>query len=158
MVFDNPTHGYLVGSKDGMSTILETNDSGATWNQVNSNFDGEFLSIVKIDNTNFIIGGSNGTLLKWDATIPTSNIYNNTHNNSFTASPNPTKGNLKIDFPDNIISANVAVVNSSGQVVYIEDNAHEPIEINLNKYPNGNYYIIFKYKNKLSSKKIVVKH
>jgi predicted RNase H-like HicB family nuclease len=79
--------------------------------------------------------------------------------NEFNVYPNPSKGLLNIEF-DNLVNkaSSFSIVNILGDEIYTEklENKFYSNQINLQKQPNGIYFIILKSSDNNISKKIII--
>lgn len=161
MFFDSPRHGYLVGDLTGTSIIAETNDYGQTWTPWVAPFTNKFLSLLNINDSIAFIGGSNGLLLKWDKTIPLTNVLNveEIHTDKiFTIFPNPAKEYFNIQEIDSYHITDVLVRNIMGETVLHKSIIGNSKTINISEYPNGVYFVTIIENNHKTTKKLIIQH
>ncbi len=111
--FSSPLNGRIIGMDSNYwSWILETFDGGTTWQgekiaaNTIANFFGNsnnvgLLSLAAKPNGDFFLGGTNGTLFDYDATVGISSPTINTsegHTITFDVSRNNTVGNLAVNY------------------------------------------------------------
>ena len=141
--FINEQKGWVGGYYNGM---FETNDGGLTWNKLNVNKECDRFFLI--DSTMYL---SANTVYK----------YSSDHNDAVTTispptfvhklypvAPNPSNGNVEIDFDINIRQTNVVleVVNVDGRKTYPVMNGylkpgHYSYKWDGTKAPSGNYIV-----------------
>lgn len=161
MHFDTPQHGYLVGNLYGTSIISETNDYGQTWTPWVIPYNNKLLSLLNINDSIAFIGGSNGLLLKWDKTIPLTNVLGieDAHiDSNFSIYPNPANENITIQMSENPDGAIIIITNTMGQTVYRKNVTGNSATISLSEFLNGIYFVEVQTGNQRAVKKVIVEH
>lgn len=75
---------------------------------------------------------------------------------SFTAYPNPTNGNITLEIPETFINAKISVVNSLGVIVLNTKARNLKEVLNLNGLSSGIYFIVISNEKGIFKKLIVV--
>lgn len=142
--FATPARGWVGGYYDG---VFETTDSGKTWAHLNFGYD--FNRIFVIDSNHIFAGGH--MPYKYGSWMPNSIKAVSGHSKPphylYPASPNPAKGNVKIEFDlKNATNVVLDVVNTDGRNIYSITNTflqsgHYTYCWDGSNAPNGNYII-----------------
>ncbi|MCE3227648.1 MAG: hypothetical protein K0S32_2199 [Bacteroidetes bacterium] len=81
-------------------------------------------------------------------------IKNNTSVSSFNIYPNPTTGQVSIEF-GTVGERTVEVIDVTGRIIANEKTANASLQLNLSNYSNAVYYLVIKEANGVSRFKIV---
>lgn len=128
----------------------------------------ESLNFVQVSNV--ARGNSNRKLNGWvdniciyqnkNQAIPFlhSSVSVNNERNSMIIFPNPTQGKLKVRVEKPILNANIYIYNSTGNLVYEQNNVdlkEKPDLIDISHFNTGMYILSIKSENKTFNKKII---
>jgi photosystem II stability/assembly factor-like uncharacterized protein len=152
--FTSNDTGYTVGGNGFSSgTILKTTDGGNSW--VNEPGIIQTFNSVYFPNSNIgYICGTNGAILKYDATV---GIHENENAQaSLITYLNPTSGYFILNEGKEGIK-DVSVYNTCGQKIFHRENISiaNPV-IDLSAEPSGIYFLRVRHSNQIFSQKIII--
>jgi len=138
-------------------------DSSVSYNSILASNGNDFMSCQMINDTVYAVWGDtrNGYLNIWfsrkDLTSGNVSITNLANNiKPINSYPNPAKDKLTINFGDNDLkNATLQLLNSLGEIIYTKKISNINTKINLQNYPNGNYFIKFNNANGSKVLKVV---
>ncbi|MCK4662270.1 MAG: T9SS type A sorting domain-containing protein [Bacteroidales bacterium] len=87
--------------------------------------------------------------------LPTG-IIDNIETPDFVIFPNPTKGALKISFNQYAENSEIIITNINGKIIKSFELYNDNISLDLSEHPKGVYFITFKNKNKIITKKFIL--
>jgi len=143
--FVNKSDGWFTTS-DGK--ILHSNNSGKNWNiEYNGTSALYSLCFTKPNGTGYAVGDS-GKILKY---INTLGIHSLDKLIGISASPNPGRGKITIDFDANSLNGlQLTIFNSCGQkIIETENVSQRTIDLHCENLSNGIYFIQLTDKEKL---------
>lgn len=140
-----------IGDESGMSIRLRPNDSEIF-------VSGYFSSIADFDINSdtfnvYPTGGFDIFIAKYD-TLSVSIINDSFVNNSFIIYPNPSKGKINFQLPNNSSQYTISLHNILGEVIWISKAKQD--EIDLSNSPIGIYSILVTTQHKTYCKKIII--
>jgi len=153
LFFFTMDEGYLVGTNNfnnDNGTIYKTIDRGLTWSIYDTHIPSNFGCIHFLNDSIALIGGSKGTLLKWNKNAwPTSVINTEQEINTVNLYPNPANDFVHLYY-NNTATSNIEIYlqDAIGNIIGItKENAHignNDYYFNISKLSSGIYfYTIF---------------
>ncbi len=141
-----PAGNYHPYDSLGFSKLYNGQNPNGTWN----------LIVKDFGTTNF------GKFYKWTLAFETVTEINNETlaTNVFKAFPNPTNGNLTIDYKGEGGEFSVSIVDYYGRTIYIEDTRNIPqnysLNLNLSSFSKGVYFLKLNVNGKIEMKKVTL--
>jgi hypothetical protein len=139
----SPTYAYVI---EGIGSSIGVFESG--YNIFNQ-FSTPVLCFTNTNSTKYFFGA--GRTQSWPTAIRDTstclwnvtgiNKYNKDHS-ILSIFPNPTSGNINIEFEDEILrKIEITIFNALGQIVYSSEKANLMVEIDLSFLRSGIYYL-----------------
>jgi photosystem II stability/assembly factor-like uncharacterized protein len=99
VIFNSISEGYIVGYNNLHGSIMKTTDTGNTWIEYQTPFNGTITRIIFLNDSIALIAGTDGYLAKWNKNSFALSVVNegNQMNNSISIHPNPTFNSQQIE-------------------------------------------------------------
>lgn len=145
---------FVLGMRPSKGTghILKTADLGLSWSYYDTEIESALDDIVFINDSTAIIGGDNGTLLKWNSSSHfemLGNIENEKEElELIQVYPNPTNDaqliNIELNEP---LDGVLYLMDINGKLMEIVNQGHfnegtNSFDLSFSKYPDGIYYYV----------------
>lgn len=151
MKFINESVGFACGFE---GTIIYTLDGGENWLPMTAD-DSEHFRSIDINPTRGFLTTQRGSILALD-NIPDLVSVLDLPELSFSASPNPTSDEVKLQSKQLLSSYNL--YDSFGQLIESRKVSGHDLNVNVNSFPKGTYYIgLFSNQGEFGMKKLVKK-
>lgn len=162
LFFENLEIGYAIGNTNKGGTIFKTTNSGMTFTPYVMNTTSKILKILNINDSLAFLGGEDGLLVKWDKTIPLTDILQIDELQEIEAQisvyPNPAHESFSIQLPDDELLKSICVKDVLGKIIFETQTNDNSITLTTSTYPSGIYFIIVSESKGQVVKKIMIQH
>ena len=148
VIFNSISEGYIVGYNNFHGSIMKTTDTGNTWIEYQTPFNGTITRIIFLNDSIALIAGTNGYLAKWNKNSFALSVVNEGKhiNNNISINPNPTTNSQQIEIElvkDADLEINlISILGQKLKNIHHQKEGKGNIKINtdLTDFSNGIYF------------------